>query len=184
MNTSDKDTATAQKIHRALLASRDSLEAAEKWFGMFLSEHNIEISTESPEIGKSDMSDMTLLDDAKIVYGIFDGKNMQGEDENQYPISANYASKSKLIEGDKLKLTIKPNGAFVFKQIELAPRKLSSGQLILEGNQYQVLTDEKTYNVLYASVTFYRGNVGDHVTIIVPEDNTKNWAAIENIIPE
>ena len=102
---------------------------------------------------------------------------------SQYPVPANYASKSKLVEGDRLKLNIAENGAFIYKQIELIPRTLVVGNLVLEGSQYQVLADSKVYNVLYASVTFYRAQVGDQVTIIVPEDGKSRYAAIENVIP-
>ena len=103
---------------------------------------------------------------------------------SQYPVPANYASKSKLVEGDRLKLNIAENGAFIYKQIELIPRDLIVGHLVLDGSQYQVLVDNKVYKVLYASVTFYRAQVGDQVTIIVPENGNSKYAAIENVIPQ
>ena len=81
-------------------------------------------------------------------------------------------------------MSIAENGAFIYKQIELIPRKLIIGHLILEGSQYQVLIEKKVYNVLYASVTFFRGKVGDKVTIIIPSEQESKWAAIENVIPE
>jgi len=68
--------------------------------------------------------------------------------------------------------------------IELVDRKLLVGHLVLDGSQYQVLIDNKVYNVLYASVTYYRAQVGDQVTIIVPAEGTAKNAAIENIIPQ
>jgi hypothetical protein len=101
-----------------------------------------------------------------------------------YPVPANYASKSKLVEGDRLKLNIADNGAFIYKQIELIPRTLVVGNLVLEGSQYQVLAENKVFNVLYASVTFYRAQVGDQVTIIIPEAGSSKYAAIENVIPQ
>ena len=42
----------------------------------------------------------------KIIEGVFDGQNMVGSDGKTYPVPANYASKSKLVQGDILKLTI------------------------------------------------------------------------------
>jgi hypothetical protein len=42
----------------------------------------------------------------KVVEGVFDGQNMVGSDGKTYPVPANYASKSKLVQGDILKLTI------------------------------------------------------------------------------
>jgi len=45
-----------------------------------------------------------------------------------------------------------------------------------------VHVDGKTYNVLTASVTFYKGTVGDSAIILVPQDSPSQWGAIENII--
>lgn len=179
---STSDSETIKKLRDALLQARNSLEAAEQWLGVLLDKHDLDLSDLKKGSQKSvPVSEMN--GDEKVIYGEFDGNNMRDEAGELYPIPANYASKSKLIEGDKLKLTVKPDGAFLYKQIELAPRRLVTGKLILEGNQYKVLTEDNTYNVLYASVTFYRGSVGDDVTVIVSEDKDKKWGAIENILP-
>jgi hypothetical protein len=53
----------------------------------------------------------------KIIEGVFDGQNMVGSDSKTYPVPANYASKSKLVQGDILKLTIADDGTFLYKQI-------------------------------------------------------------------
>ena len=44
--------------------------------------------------------------EGKVIEGIFDGQIMIGPDGKNYPVPANYASKSKLVEGDILKLYI------------------------------------------------------------------------------
>ena len=49
--------------------------------------------------------------DGTVVEGTFDGQIMVGSDGKQYPAPANYASKSKLVEGDVLKLTITSDGS-------------------------------------------------------------------------
>ena len=59
----------------------------------------------------------------KIIEGVFDGQMMMGPDGKNYPIPANYASKSKLVEGDILKLTIAEDGSFIYKQIGSVDRK-------------------------------------------------------------
>jgi hypothetical protein len=59
----------------------------------------------------------------KVIEGVFDGQNMVGSDGKTYPVPANYASKSKLVQGDILKLTIADDGAFLYKQIGPIPRK-------------------------------------------------------------
>ncbi len=168
------------KLHEAILATRESFTAAEKWLAILAEEKNIELDKVKVRAKKKVITEAP----ENIVEGIFDGQNMVDENDQIYPVPANYASKSKLVEGDRLKLTIQPNGSFVYKQIELIPRKLLVGKLILDGNQYQVLTEKRAYNVLYASVTFFHCKVGDKITIIVPEDELSTWAAVENVIHE
>jgi len=180
MNDSD----ILKKLHDALSNAKASFATAEKWLEQYAQKQGLELDPIKAKAKEIDFEDDSSDEDARVLEGIFDGQNMITSDEQKYPVPANYASKSKLIEGDKLKLTIQPNGAFVYKQIELIPRRLITGQLILEGSQYRVLTDSREYNVLYASVTFFRAKVGDMVTVIVPEDGLSGWAAIENVLPQ
>lgn len=123
--------------------------------------------------------------DDKIVEGIFNGEIMIGPDEKQYSIPSNYISKSKIIEGDKLKLTIKPDGTFVYKQIELIPRKRTKGILsrAKDGN-FEVLSEGKTYKVQKASITYYKGEIGNEVIILTPKNTDSIWAGVENIIKD
>lgn len=119
----------------------------------------------------------------KIIHGEFDGEHMKGEDGQLYPVPANYASKSKLVEGDKLKLAIEPDGAFVYKQIGPIDRTRVRGVFdINEQGQYVVKTDDKEYRLLLASVTFYHIDRGDTVTILLPAEGKAVWGAVENVI--
>ncbi|HRH93046.1 MAG TPA: hypothetical protein PKV72_00775 [Candidatus Peribacteria bacterium] len=120
----------------------------------------------------------------KVVEGVFDGQNMVDSTGQTYPIPANYASKSKLVEGDGMKLTITEEGKFIYKQIAPIDRRTVVGVLIQEDGQYKVLAEGKPYRLLLASVTFYRAEVGDQVTIIVPKSGQANWGAVEAIIPK
>ncbi len=120
----------------------------------------------------------------KVVEGIFDGQNMVDAQNQTYPIPANYASKSKLVEGDGMKLTITDEGKFIYKQIAPIDRRTMVGVLIQEDGQYKVLAEGKAYRLLLASVTFYRAEVGDQVTILVPKTGNANWGAVEAIIPK
>jgi len=120
----------------------------------------------------------------KVVEGIFDGQNMVDGNGETYPVPANYASKSKLVEGDGMKLTITDEGKFVYKQIAPVERKTIVGVLIQEDGQYKILTSGKVYRVLLASVTFYRAEVGDQVTILLPAEGEAAWGAIEAVIPK
>lgn len=116
----------------------------------------------------------------KVIEGVFDGQIMAGPDGKTYPVPANYASKSKLVEGDILKLTIADDGGFIYKQIGPIPRKQIIGTLTQHDGAYYVETQGREYRILLASVTYFRINIGDQVTIIVPEDNPDaKWAAVE-----
>ncbi|MEK7153168.1 MAG: hypothetical protein AAB834_04420 [Patescibacteria group bacterium] len=116
----------------------------------------------------------------KIIEGVFDGQNMVGSDGKMYPVPANYASKSKLVQGDILKLTIADDGTFLYKQIGPIPRKQIVGTLKLENGHYYVEVGEKNYRVLLASVTYFKAKPGDQVSVNVPEDDSQaEWAALE-----
>lgn len=116
----------------------------------------------------------------KIIEGVFDGQTMVGSDGKSYPVPANYASKSKLVQGDILKLTIADDGAFMYKQIGPIPRKQVVGVLIQENGHYYVDVNGRKLRVLLASVTYFKAKPGDQVSVNIPEDDTHaEWAALE-----
>ena len=122
-------------------------------------------------------------EDGEVVEGVFDGQVMMGTDGKQYPVPANYASKSKLVEGDMLKLVITPDGSFVYKQIGPVERKRLIGVVSQDdlGN-YVVIAEGKAYRVLLASVTYFKAEPADEVTVVVPRDSESVWGAIENLV--
>ncbi len=120
----------------------------------------------------------------RVIEGIFDGQNMVDGAGQSYPVPANYASKSKLVEGDGMKLTITDEGKFIYKQIAPIERRIAKGVLIQEDGQYKVLCEGKPYRVLLASVTFYRAEVGDQVTVLLPVHTEAQWAAVEAVLPK
>jgi len=124
--------------------------------------------------------------DVKIIEGVFTGDKMVGPDGKEYLIPQNYASKSKLVEGDMLKLTILPNGSFVFKQIGPVERERLVGELYLdeEKKQHYGRTDKATFKLLSAPVTYFKGENGDQVIMLVPKNTQSQWAAVENIIKQ
>lgn len=132
---------------------------------------------------------MVVDDDAdelqgRVVEGVFDGQKMVGADGKHYSVPANYASKSKLVEGDLLKLIITNRGAFVYKQIGPIARRRLLGTLHknISDSDWCVKAEGWTYRILTASVTYFHGKEGDEVTVLVPESSESKWAAVENII--
>ncbi len=129
------------------------------------------------------LTDLSVSEGGKVIEGAFDGQNMIGPDNKQYPVPANYASKSKLVQGDVLKLTIADDGSFIYKQINPIERKKMLGILTLDDKgDFRVLAEGKIYRVLLASLTYFKAEPADEVTIIVPKEGDSEWAAVENVI--
>lgn len=120
----------------------------------------------------------------KILEGVFDGQHMCGSDGKQYNIPPNYASKSKLVEGDILKLTMSQQGSFMFKQIGPIERLRIAGTLGQDPltRDYFVYVGDHKWRILTASVTYYKGIPGDEIVILIPKGTPSKWAAVENII--
>lgn len=119
-----------------------------------------------------------------VLEGHFNGEKMIGDDGKEYNVPPNYASKSKLVTGDRMKLTITQGGAFIYKQIGPINRKRVIGTLEFdpEHNHWTVKTSEKNYKVLSASISFYKGKPGDEVILFVPESTPCEWAAVDQLI--
>ncbi|HRV75957.1 MAG: hypothetical protein H6799_02105 [Candidatus Nomurabacteria bacterium] len=119
-------------------------------------------------------------DGETVVEGVFDGQNMIGYNSKIYPVQANYASKSHLVQGDVLKLTIVDGGKFLFKQIGPVARKQLIATITQRDGNYFAQAESKEYKILLASVTHFKLSVGDQATIVVPEENPEaEWAAVE-----
>ncbi len=118
-----------------------------------------------------------------VVQGTFDGQIMLGSDGKHYPVPANYASKSKLVEGDLLKLHITADGSFIYKQIGPVERKHALGIVTQdEGGNFIVMADGKPYRLLLASVTYFKASPGDEAAIVTSRDIESHWASLENIV--
>lgn len=123
---------------------------------------------------------------ARVLEGVFDGTRMVGADGAFYPVPPNYASKSKLVEGDLMKLTITSTGSFIYKQIGPIKRKRLIGELLKRQDGDTILFDvfaqDHVYHVLSAAITYYKGEQGDEVAIFVPENSPSKWAAVEYVV--
>lgn len=120
----------------------------------------------------------------EAVEGVFSGCAMIGDDGKEYTVPPNYASKSKLVEGDMMKLYIGDRGNFIFKQVGPIERQRLIGNISFEqeNGQYMVLAAGRSWKVLKASVTYFKSEVGDEAVILVPKNAPSKWAAVENVI--
>lgn len=160
----------------AIASAKDVLASLEEGVGE-------RYSSASESISGGEFSEPRFEGNEKVIEGAFDGQNMIGQDQRVYPVPANYASKSKLIPGDRLKLTIAENGAFKYKQIGPVPRHEVVGIVTYNDGQYQIMVENKLYKVLLASITYYKAEVGSKVTVILPQEGESEWCAIEHLLP-
>ena len=166
----DKDDKKLSEIRKLLDSAESNVKAAKRILFEQLYQEQADL-LESVDDGKN-----------TIIEGIFDGTEMIDKFGKKYPVQQNYSSKSKLVPGDKLKLTIAPDGTFVFKQIGPIERKRLIGKLVRAGDSWQVNCEKQKYNVLQASVTYFKAKENNKITIIVPKTGESEWAAIENLL--
>ena len=147
--------------------------------GVDLENSNNNFSSKAQSVGSE-----KIEGDNKVIEGVFDGQQMVGPDGKRYSIPANYCSKSKLVEGDILKLIVKPDGSFIYKQIGPIERKRLKGVLSKDPitGEFKAHAGGKEYKLLKASVTYFHGDANDEAVILVPEDGDAVWATVENII--
>jgi hypothetical protein len=153
---------------------------------------NIERLLDSPEdMGGEELmdairssGDSTFDAESSSIDGVFNGEHMIGEDGRMYIVPPNYASKSKLVEGDLLCMMIGNAGRCIFKQKGPIERLRLSGALAQDDvtGSWRVFANGQRYLVLPAAVSFFKGEVGDNAVILVPKDTPSKWAALENIL--
>ena len=123
----------------------------------------------------------------EVVEGYFDGENMVGDNGQIYPVPQNYASKTQLVIGDRMKWILTPERE-LFKLIQPAERERVIGTLAAEGDDFVVLVDTLPHPVklLKASVTYAMKNfglkVGDEVVIVIPKNSTPVWGAFSSVV--
>jgi hypothetical protein len=170
----DKTNDKIQSIREMIYNTEKSLQAAK---AMLLQLEG------KKKVGRKKKMSSEDSEEGKVIEGTFDGQIMLGTDGKQYPVPANYASKSKLVEGDMLKLTITQDGSFIYKQIGPVERKRVIGLVSVDSDgNYFVVAEGKAYKVLLASITYFKVEPGDEVTLVVPRDIESDWGSIENVI--
>lgn len=123
----------------------------------------------------------------EVIEGYFDGENMIGDNSQMYVVPPNYASKTQLVVGDRMKWIMTPERD-IFKLIQPAPRERTTGTFTIEGDNYLVLVDRfpNPIKILKASATYAMKNlglqIGDEVAITIPKDATPTWGAFNSIV--
>ncbi|MDD2907622.1 MAG: hypothetical protein PHH98_03190 [Candidatus Gracilibacteria bacterium] len=172
---------TIQAIVDFITSAEKSIKNAKKLLKDVIEENNISLET-NIDLNTKGLNSYNS-DDNKIIEGVFTGTEMLGADGNKYPVPVNYSSKSKLVQGDKLKLTIEGNGKMLYKQILPIERETKIGLVVKEKEKYQVISEGETYDLLTAAVTHFKANIGDKITILVPAGKKATFAALDAVIP-
>jgi hypothetical protein len=134
-------------------------------------------------------------EDFEFVEGYFDGENMIGDNGKIYTVPQNYASKSQLVVGDKMKWSLVKDSfdgyKEVFKLTQPVLREKVIGKFVIEGNNYGAMVDgyPQLIKILKASATFAMKNlglaIGGKVAIYVPKSGSSsnaNWGAFINVV--
>ncbi len=100
--------------------------------------------------------------------GKYDGMFMVTEAGKKYPVPDNYAAKTKLLYGDKLKMIEGPEGRR-FKLLEEVERAEEGAQLALKDGRFEALGKDASFKLLQGAVRFWNGEEGDKLKILLPK---------------
>jgi hypothetical protein len=120
--------------------------------------------------------------DVPGVEGTFDGVDMIDKDGTRHEVPANYAAKSRIVFGDRLKL-IEEDGKQLFKQIEKVRRKALTGIMSKKEGKWYVLTDTNSYQISDRAAEFNALQINDKVEVMVPDANLNvPFASLEKVL--
>ena len=123
-------------------------------------------------------------EDNKIIEWVFTWEQMLWSNDKNYPIPVNYASKSKMVQWDKLKLIINWAWKMTYKQIEPIEREIKTGLVTKDQWKFQVVCDWNTYDLLTAAITHFKVELWDSISVLLPKGKQASFAAIEAVIPK
>jgi len=108
----------------------------------------------------------------KFIEGTFDGSHMVDAGGKKYQVNDNYATKSMLVYGDKLR-AYDENGKYWFKQVDKVRREKVSGMLTQKAGVWHVVTSDGSYKVSPEAVTFLNLKINDEVNVFLPSNNKR-----------
>lgn len=116
------------------------------------------------------------------IEGVFDGVHLISDDGVKHEVPANYAAKSRLVFGDRLKI-VEEDGKKVFKQIQKPERKEVKGVLSKKEGKWYLLTDLGTYKISDTAAEFNRVELNEEAVGLIPENQLKApFAALDRVI--
>jgi len=121
------------------------------------------------------------MSETKEIYGVFDGQHMVSDGGKMYPVMPNYASTTKLVEGDRLKLVI-GEGGMHYKQVERVKTGIFIGMAKEVEGRMMIEYNGKYYKAIQASLNYHDVKDGQELFIVLPLDRDADWVAIEGVI--
>jgi len=116
--------------------------------------------------------------------GMFDGVYLVMDDGSKLEVPPNYAAKSRLVYGDRLKV-VEEDGKKVFKQIQKPERKEIEGVLSKKEGKWYLLAETGTYKISDVAAEFNKAELNEKAVGLVPADNLKvPFAALDKIVRE
>lgn len=119
------------------------------------------------------------------IIGVFKGEYIVTDNGLRYPIQQNYASKSKLVEGDVMALKITDDGQFIYKLTKPVQRRRLMAEVVVddETGEMKAATQLEKFKMLSSSISYYKIVPGKKLIIAVPMNiGEEVICAIEGVI--
>lgn len=177
MNTDDTINILQNKVAQL------EREVAELKLKIQLFENSTDTSSGNTNVPHQSTNSTSKTDYSEIpgVIGTFDGFNLVTVDNNKFEVPENYAAKSRLVYGDKLKM-IEDDGKNLFKIIQKVEKEKVSGILLKKEDVWYLKTRDNEYLVPKVGVEFYNATEGLPAIGIIPKDNPNvPYAALDTV---
>ncbi|MFH1899181.1 MAG: hypothetical protein ABIJ82_01760 [Patescibacteria group bacterium] len=116
------------------------------------------------------------------VEGYFDGQYLVSDDGRKTEVPGNYAAKSRLVYGDRLKVFVESEKQ-VFKQITKAERKKVEGILSKKEGRWYLLANEGTYRIADVAAEYNKAELNDKAYAYIPANNSNvPYAALDLVV--
>ncbi len=175
-----------QTVHNLIEIAENNLKTAKSLLNQLLEESGVRSGSPSIQLNSPRLSREEDVA-REVVEGYFDGENMIGDNGRIYIVPQNYASKTQLVVGDRMKWILTTNRE-VFKLIQPVERQKVEGQFLIDNDIYYVSINniDHPIKILKASATFAMKTQnlkqGDIVSILIPRDTKSHWGAFISIV--